>query len=149
MTKKKPEADEPMKVAGQTVDLQLPARMAHRIAIGSALRDGSVIRHQHSAVLIVAGALLLCWPSGLTKAQAAGLRYRHDLLEFGADAVDFLFEQGANAGQTPEQTRREVIRAGNAAVELVQASLLTEEDLVEATGNSTAKPDDSSESSTA
>lgn len=148
MTKKKPE-DEPMRVAGQTVHLELPARMAHRIAIGSALRDGTVIRHQHSAVMIVAGALLLCWPTGMAKAQAEGLRYRHDLLEFGADAIDFLFAQGAAAGQTPEQTRREVIRAGNAATELVQADLITEEDLVEARGNSKESPDASNESSSA
>jgi hypothetical protein len=142
-------SDEPLKVAGQTVHLELPARMAVRVAIGSAMRDGSVIRHQHSAVLIVAGALLLCWPTGLAKATAEGLRYRHDLLEFGADAVDFFFAQGAARGESPEQTRREVIRAGNAALDLVQSSLITEEDLGEAKGNSKAPEGGGSESSSA
>lgn len=149
MTKKKPEADEPLKVAGQTVHLALPERMAVRVSINSAARDGSVIRHQHSAVLIVAGALLLCWPTGLAKAQEAGLRYRHDLLEFGADAIDFLYERGAEAGQPYEQTRREIIAAGNAAVELVHASLVTAEDLEEAKGNSKAPEGSGSESSSA
>lgn len=142
-------SDEPMKVAGQTVHLELPARMAVRVSINSAARDGSVIRHQHSAILIVAGALLLCWPTGLAKAGEAGLRYRHDLLEFGADAIDFFFEQGAARGESPEQTRREIIRAGNAALELVQNSLVTAEDLEEAKGNSRAPEGSGSESSSA
>lgn len=142
-------SDEPMKVAGQTVVLELPARMAHRIAIGSAARDPGVVRYQHSAVPFVAAALLLCWPTGMAKAQAEGVRYRHDLLDFGADAIDFFFAQGAAKGQTVEQTRREVIAAGNAALEKVQASLITSEDLEEARGNSRPTPDSSSGSSTA
>jgi hypothetical protein len=142
-------SDEPMKVAGQTVHLELPARMAVRVSINSAARDGSVIRHQHSAVLIVAGALLLCWPTGYAKASEAGLRYRHDLLEFGADAIDFLFARGEEAGQSYEQTRREIIAAGNAAVELVSDSLITAEDLEEARGNSKGPEESGSGSSSA
>lgn len=141
MTKKKPEAEEPMKVAGQTVALELPARVSARLGIFALLTDRSVTGNQQSAQLLGAAALMLCWPTAQAK---LGLGYHHRMLDYGADVIDALVEEGKKLGQTEAKTMGEIIRAGNRALDLVVASLPAKAHMEEAEGNSEARKEDGS-----
>lgn len=117
-----------MKVAGQTVDLELPTRAAIRHDLyASAATDRG---REQTARRVVAAALLLCWPGTARKSDTPAPRYRGDVLEFGGDALDFFFGLGATAP--------EIMTAGNAAIQLVIDSFPTKEDLAKARGNSPA-----------
>jgi hypothetical protein len=116
----------PITVGGQTVELELPRRMSIRHAIVcSAARDRA---REQTARLVVAAALLLCWSSIEHKDGLPA--YRHDLLEYGDEAIDFLLRVGA--------TMPEIIRAGNAAIGLVLKDEITIRQMEEARGNSSA-----------
>lgn len=124
-----------MKVAGQTVDLELPTRAVIRHDLyASAATDRS---REQTARRVVAAALLLCWPSASRKPGVP--RYRGDVLEYGGEVLDFLLGLGA--------TPPEIMVAGNAAIQMVIDSFPKAEDLVKARGNSPDPAEPGSENS--
>lgn len=126
-----------MKVAGQTVDLELPTRASVRHDLyASAATDRG---REQTARRVVAAALLLCWPAAQRKPDNPAPKYRGDVLEYGGDVIDFLDRLGA--------TPAEIVVAGNAALQLVIDSFPKAEDLVKARGNSPAPPASGSEMS--
>lgn len=131
-----------LKIAGETVELELPDRPSARIAINSCVRQEGMLQVQATAILVVSAALGLCWPAFGRKDDAP--RYRHNVLEYGAEMLDFLYERGDKAGQSVTTTLNEIIEAGNEALEMIQASLVKTEDLVEAKGNSKGQTGSSS-----
>lgn len=111
-------------VGGQTVELELPRRLVvrHDLAVSAATHTG----REQTARRVVAAALFLCWP-GVSKKQGAP-KYTGDVLEYGGEVLDFLLAHKA--------TMDEIIVAGNTALQLVLDSLVTEEGLAKARGNS-------------
>lgn len=141
----KPLGAGPFLVAGQTMYLDLPERPHHRAAIVTTFRAS---QHDPASVqLVLAAALGLCWGAGSLKDGAPA--YRHRLLDYGAEMLDWLFAAGVEKGDEYLTTEAQITSAGNAAINLIVASVLTVEDLEEARGNSPAPEGSGSASSSA
>jgi hypothetical protein len=138
MSKAKPKADEPLKVAGQTVRLEAPARAVHRLGLIALMNDRRITQNHQTLQLLSAAALMLCWPTGQAK---AAVQYGHNMLEYGADVLDRLVEIGAENGVPEDEIMSQVFRAGTAAFALVRGSLPTAKHMEGAEGNSEARPD--------
>lgn len=115
-----------MKVAGMTIDLEVPASLWRRQAILMAAHEAATSRQR--AVQLCAAAMMLCCPTALRKPGAP--TYSQDMIEYGEAVMDYLLPLGA--------TLEEIVTAGNAAIEMVSASLVTAEQVEEAKGNSAA-----------
>ena len=72
--------------------------------------------------------MMLCCPEAQRKSGAPA--YGQDMIEYGEAVLDYLLPLGA--------TLDEVVTAGNAAIEMVSASLVTAEQVEVAKGNSEA-----------
>jgi|GEM_PF-3801926 len=130
----------PGKVAGATVILQLPTRPSVRLGIATLARQREIVANQQTAQLLVAAALLLCWPDALVRDGAP--RYHHQVLEYGSEAIDFLVGVALDGAPAEDpatvmnRTVRELIAAGNIALTMITDSMVTQEDLEKARKNS-------------
>ena len=112
----------PWVVAGQTCELVLP-RLIHRHDLLAATVDSS--GREQSSRRVVAAALGLCCP---TIERKLGVRYRGDVLDYGGEVAEALLARGA--------TWTELVRAGNAALQLCADALATDSQIAAARGNS-------------
>lgn len=112
----------PWVVAGQTCELVLP-RLILRHDLLAASVDASG-REQPSR-RVVAAALGVCCP---TIGRKLGLRYRGDVLDYGGEVADALLARGG--------TWSEIVRAGNAALQLCADAVATDDQIAAARGNS-------------
>lgn len=110
-------------LAGEPLTFELP-RLVVRHDLAASAYSGELAREQ-TARHVVAAALGLTWPSFLRKAGTP--RWRHDVLDYGAEVLQLLLARGVPMA--------DIVSEGNSALERVLASLETAEQLEEARGN--------------
>lgn len=114
------------KLGGETVVLQVPKRLSVRFDVQAGLADSG--GRLQMLQRVVAAALALCWPTFTAKKDTP--RYTGDLLEYGAQVIDFLGARGV--------TIEEIWTHGGPALKLCTDGLVTTEQIQAAQGNSEA-----------
>jgi hypothetical protein len=110
----------PDRLCGADLRLVVPPRVSTRYAILMALqdlrRDSRAVRPSH---LVLVAALGVCWPR-----VSARIPFEGDVLAFGTKVVDLLLDPGVKLapGDSPPNML-ELVRAGMAAVALIEGSL--------------------------
>lgn len=118
-------------MAGMELELTPPERLILRMDIMTAL--GEHMAHEQTARRVLAAVVLLCWRAENRRGAPV---YRGDVLEFGGHALEFLVSQGASITG--------IIKAGQALIPEVQASMPTIKMLEETEGNSEPKEENRS-----
>ncbi len=117
-----------VKVGGQTLELEVPRSLWQRQAIQMALGECSTMQ---TRAQVAAAALFLCAQGTKTSGPGAPT-YRHDVVEYGAEVLEYLLGQGANLG--------DILSAGGDALMMVMDSIPRAADHAAALGNSEAPP---------
>ena len=94
---------------GETITFVQPDSISIRYAV----RDATI----NNAALAFCAALALCWP----KLQHSLRRYNHNVLDYGADAQDFLLSKGCKRG--------DILDAGHIAWNLCVRDLISQEEV--------------------
>lgn len=117
-------------VAGQTIELVLPASAAVRQDILSCISE---LQDPQIASRVLAASLALCSPTLLRKGAPA---YDGRLLKYGGAVIDFLRSKGA--------TNAEISTVGSAALQLVCDDFVAEVEATKAAAGNSEAPEGAS-----